>query len=88
MWRTFSGAGVLVDDRPELDELLMAGYLADDDPGLAVACAGSVPPGAAELDAYAARQRLDWQAVLQHVEASAGATPFLRENYLMRFRKP
>jgi len=79
MWRTFSGAGVLVDDRPELDELLMAGYLADDDPGLAVACAGSVPPGAAELDAYAARQRLDWQAVLQHVEASAGATPFLRE---------
>ena len=34
---------------------------------------------AAELDAYAARQRLDWQAVLQHVATSAEPTPFLRE---------
>jgi hypothetical protein len=79
MWRTFSSTKVLVDDRPELDELLMAGYLAADDPGDVVVCAGAAPPGAAELDAYAARQRLDWQAVLVHVAASAEATPFLRE---------
>jgi len=78
-WRTFVPARVLVDDRPELDELLMAGYLASGDPGAAVVCAGTAPPGAAELDAYAARVRLDWQAVLRHVEASTAATPFLRE---------
>lgn len=78
-WRSIAGERVLVDDRPELDELLMAGYLADDDPGAPVACAGPVSTTAAELDAYAARQRLDWQAVLQHVQTSATASPFLRE---------
>ncbi|MBL8736066.1 MAG: fused MFS/spermidine synthase, partial [Planctomycetes bacterium] len=78
-WRSIAGDRVLVDDRPELDELLLAGYLADDDPGEVVACAGPASATTAELDAYAARQRLDWQAVLQHVQSSATATSFLRE---------
>lgn len=78
-WWSISGERVLVDDRPELDELLMAGYLADGDPGTATVCSGTSAPSAAELDAYEARLLLDWQAVLRHCAASATATTFLRE---------
>jgi spermidine synthase len=79
-WTGSTAAGeVLVDDRPVLDRLLAGSYVDRRDEATLVACAGSAPPAAAELDAYAARRRPDWIAVLAAVAASSAPTASLRE---------
>lgn len=74
-----TGGEVLTDDRPVLDELLHQSYVRGARAVGLVACEGSIEPTGAESAAYAARARLDWQAVLAAVASSRLATPYLRE---------
>lgn len=78
-WRDVgSGGPVLRDDRPELDELLFAGYVQRADPRRIVDCRGTNTIANAELEAYQALQRGDWPGVLAAAGASERASPFLR----------
>lgn len=78
-WRDVgTGGPVLRDDRPELDELLFAGYVQHGDPRQRIECRGARAVATAELEAYQALQRDDWPGVLAAVEGSERASPFLR----------
>lgn len=79
-WRDVAGEQVLVDDRPVLDRLLADSYVGRRDAGAVLACTGSSSAAAAEVDAYAARQRRDFPAVLRAVAGSAAPTRVLREH--------
>lgn len=71
---------VLVDDRPVLDRLLAASYVDRRDDVVVVPCGGGATVEAAELDAYTARQRRDWLAVLRAVAGSSAPSRVLREH--------
>ncbi|MCA8964136.1 MAG: fused MFS/spermidine synthase [Planctomycetes bacterium] len=73
------GGPVLVDDRPQLDELLHHSYVERADVAEALGCRGAVDPQGAELDAYEAASRRNWPGVLDAVTSSSAATPYLRE---------
>ncbi len=69
----------LSDDRPLLDLLLARSYLDRGDSGVVTVCDGRQAVTEAELAAFRARQRNDWNAVLGAVAGSKAATPYLRE---------
>ncbi len=73
------GGELLVDDRPVLDHLLHASYVQTADPDVVVACRGAVDPRGAEIDAFEAARRRDWQRVLDIVADSRAPTADLRE---------
>ncbi|MBX3464120.1 MAG: fused MFS/spermidine synthase [Planctomycetes bacterium] len=79
-WVEFAADGRgLVDDRPELDRLLHASYLHQEDPGQPVPCRGDLEPAGAELRAFSLAQARRWTEVLQTVAQSRDATAYLRE---------
>ncbi len=70
---------VLVDDRPLLDTLLHHSYVERADVSAAIECNGNVDPNGAEIDAYEAWNRRNWNDVLAAIASSRKATPYLRE---------
>ena len=74
-----TGGPVLVDDRPQLDDLLHDSYLRRDDPGEIVACTGRLEPAGAELEAFTAGRARRWTEVLAVVAQSRAPTAYLRE---------
>jgi len=69
---------VLVDDRPELDQLLQRSYVRATDDGVPVRIAGDVAPAGAEAEAFAAFSRGDALETLAAARRSRSATPYLR----------
>ncbi|MFK7740968.1 MAG: fused MFS/spermidine synthase [Planctomycetota bacterium] len=79
-WHAITATGpILRDDRPVLDELLFASYVAKRDPVLAIECRGSQPPAGAEQTAYELLQARDYQGVLAAVGAASQPTALLRQ---------
>lgn len=74
-----SGGDELVDDRPVLDQLLHAGYVAHEATAELVHCMGALDPVAAEQQAYQRRLDRDWLGVLAGVAASQRPTAYLRQ---------
>lgn len=78
-WRELTATGpILWDDRPQLDALFHASYVARRAAQGVVACAGSLPPDAAAAAAQRAAQFGDWPGVLAAVATSRTATARLR----------
>jgi hypothetical protein len=78
-WDYAPAPAPLVDDRPELDELLHRSYVLVDDPAALVPCVGDVDPAGAEAATYAAAMAGRHQEVLRLVATSRDATAWLRE---------
>jgi hypothetical protein len=79
-WRDVSSGGyVLVDDRPQLDQLLAHGYLDLDDRGSVTECAGTMQIAGAEAAAYQAANQRDWLGALRAIEGSSVPSTYLRE---------
>jgi hypothetical protein len=78
-WTSFAPTDTwLVDDRPELDKLLDASYVAHHDDGVPLRIGGGQDPAAAEAAAYAASKAQDGAAMLAAAARSREATAFLR----------
>jgi len=73
------GGELLEDDRPVLDELMMASYVRRSDAGVTVTGSGDVARRSAELAAYECRTNRDWLGVLAAARSSDVATAYLGE---------